>query len=235
MNRFKIFGRRDGLLLPALVVEAGFSLPELLVAAIIAALVAAATGQVMIGQIIEGRRLEQAQKIKENTSRLNYLIQIEASEAEEILLGQPTDGCGGGNSAFTLFVPKPDGPYAQLGDRTPIHYYNQGSNIVRCGPAVTRDGVLVHTASGDPPDLEVADVVRDAQIVVNQGPVAGSACPVASSARQIVYSLRFPEFPGINPGASAGCVTAHARSVFVCNPPDAGGSLALGDCPVVTP
>lgn len=196
----------------------GFTLPEVLIATIIAAAIAALTAQVMIGQLLEGRRLEQAQRIRENISRLNYLIQIEAAEAEEIEYGVTPNNCAAaGVNSFTLWVPRPVGQYADDSNRSGILYDNAAGNITRCGPPVARNGVLIHTV----PNV-TGPVVMNAQLVVNP-----RGCP-ASDAREVVYQVNFP---GLNLGQLGGCTFAHSRSYFVCNPPTDPTLLLPTDCP----
>lgn len=207
----------------------GFTLPELLIAGLIAALIAAATAQVMINHLLEERRLEVAQRLREDVSRLNYLIQIEASEAESIQLGAATGGgCAnaGGADAFTLAVPRPTGTYADDTNLSLIRYYNANDDagvpsIWRCGPPVSRNGVLIHDAN----PLNTAGIVlRNAQL--ERSPVGCQA----STDRSITYRvIPIAGLQGANLGDLGGCVTAHARSVFVCNPPVGLGG-AIGDC-----
>lgn len=213
---------------------AGFTLPELLVATIIAALLTAVTAQVMISQLLEGRRLEQAQRLRENTSRLSYLVQIEASEADEISDSEPLSaGCGGvgPSSIVTLWVPRTEGPYADPDNRSPVHYYNAGSDIWRCGPRVTQNGVLIHgvLANGHP-DLVSGPVLRYAQLVVDD-----ANCSELTTDNQLAYSVDFPNAQ-VPSGDAANCVVATARSTFVCNPPlldpsDPSYVPLIGDCP----
>lgn len=199
--------------------SSGFTLPELLIAGIIAAGIAALTGQVMIGQLLEERRLELAARIRENTSRFNYLVQIEASEASEVFVGElQVQGCGNsddGNS-FTFIIPDTVGPYGPLGQASEVKYYNLFGDIRRCGPPVSRNGVLT-------PAVANVDgvVIRNASIALNP-----PGCPV-SDTRRISYLVQFPQG---NLGDLGGCTTAHARSVFICNPPDAANPQ-VGDCP----
>lgn len=215
----------------------GFTLPELLVATLIAAAIAAITGQVMIGQLLEERRLEVAQRLREDVSRLNYLIQIEASESESVeLAGANPAGCPGGGEAFTLVVPRPIGTYADNANLSRIQYYNapdpNDNNrpaIWRCGPPVTRNGVLRHDAN----PLNTAGVVmRNAQL--DRDP---AGCP-ASTLRSVTYRVvPAPGLEGANLGNLGGCTTAHARSVFVCNPPIIPPPPdvyvpQVGDCPL---
>lgn len=198
----------------------GFTVPELLVAAIIAALLTAVTAQVMIGQLLEGRRLEAAQRVRENFSRLNYLIQIEASEAEEIVDGVSAPGCNG-NRGFTLWVPRPTGIYADQANRSGISYFNQinadGQEVItRCGSPVSQNGQLEHGVAN-----VTGEVVRGAQLDFD--------CDAAAvQGREISYEVNFT---GGNFGADVGqCVVAHAKSIFVCNPPIDPLNPQIGDC-----
>ena len=208
----------------------GFTLPELLIAGILAAAVAAMTAQVMINQLLEGRRFELAQRNRENISRLNYLIQIEGSEAEEIEYGAAgnPDDCPGGGESFTFLVPLPEGTYADPVNRSRVQYYNADAegipSIWRCGPPVTRNGVLCQTVAqpGCPSVQNTAGVVmRNAQLDLD---------PNSSTDRGVTYRvLPTGGLPGGNLGDLGGFVTAHARSVFVCNPP-VTGNPQIGDC-----
>jgi prepilin-type N-terminal cleavage/methylation domain-containing protein len=202
----------------------GFTLPEVLVATLIAAGIVVITAQLMINQLLEERRLEVAQRLREDVSRLNYLIQIEASEAEEIAYGAGANpvGCPGGGDSFTFLVPRPTGTYADDSNRSRVQYYNANDagipSIWRCGPPVTRNGVLIHNAN---PVNTAGIVMRNAQL--NLDP--------SSTARGVTYQV-VPTgvLPGGNLGDLGGLATAFARSVFVCNPPVGAGG-AVGDCP----
>lgn len=211
--------------------QEGFTLPELLVASLIAALIAGVTAQVMISQLLEGRRLEVAQRVREDVSRLNYLIQIETSEAERIQLagnGLVPAGCPVGDAeAFTLVVPRPEGDYADESNLSRIRYYNADDPdgvpaIWRCGPPVTRNGVLIHNA--DPLNNDGV-VMRNAEL--DRDP---AGCQ-ASFDRSVTYRILPTGIPGSNIGDLGGCITAHARSVFVCNPAIDPSDLQIGDCP----
>jgi prepilin-type N-terminal cleavage/methylation domain-containing protein len=209
--------------------QRGFTLPELLVASLIAALVAAITAQVMISQLLEGRRLEVAQRLREDVSRLNYLVQIEGSEAESIEYNSPFEGCDtAGVNSFTFVVPQDDGAYASSTNVSRVIYYNADDadsdddvSIWRCGPPVTRNGVLRHGETN-----VAGPVIRNAQLELNP-----DGCSAASSQRSVLFRVVPPVgLVGANLGDLGGCVTAHARSVFVCNPPLGFGG-EIGDCP----
>ncbi|MCP9926337.1 prepilin-type N-terminal cleavage/methylation domain-containing protein [Cyanobium sp. CH-040] len=205
-----------------------FTLPELLVASLIAALIAVITAQVMISQLREEGRLEAAQRNREDFSRLNYLLQIEASEAEQIEVGASPPGCtipGG----FTLWIPRPDDVYGPSINRSGVQYVNSSGGIVRCGPRVFRNGTLDH-----PPLL----VGSDGSVSVGaDGVVSGLVVPNASitvlnpplqPAKQISYQV---DFVNGNLGIAGALepVTLHAKSIFVCNP-SIGSGGGIGDC-----
>ncbi len=227
---FKIFRQHE---------SAGFTLTELLVASLIAGILAVITAQVMISQLFEERRLAVAQALREDVSRLNYLVQIEASEAESIELGAANPpGCAGGADSFTLLVPRPGGTYADPNATSRIQYYNapdplnnNAPAIWRCGPPVSRNGVLLHDA--DPANV-TGVALGNAQLT--RGP--GNGCP-ASDLRSVTYRIVPPaNLQGSNLGDLGGCVTAHARSVFVCNPPNnvllpCTDPNRIGDCDCV--
>lgn len=189
----------------------GFTLPELLVATILAAAVVAVTGQVMIGQVLEGRRLEAAQRIRENYSRLNYLVQIEASESRRVVQGD--GGLSGqcpGDIMITMAIPRADGDYEDQLDVSIVQYSNGAldgvSGIIRCGPGVEQNGVLIHGQ----PSVEGL-VVSNAELLEPCRPLTPT-----TTGRQVSYTV---EFLGGNFGAPVGeCVVAHAKSVFVPNP-----------------
>lgn len=200
-----------------------FTLPEVLVASIIFGIVGLMATQLMIGQLLAGRRLESSQRLRENFSRFNYLVQIESAEAESIVLETQPSGCSGANEGFTLKVPKPTGTYADPNNNTGIQYYDDGTNIYRCGPRVTRNGELVHAVASDGSTNVTGIVVPNAVLT----DVSGGA----SLGREVSYRV---EFIGGNSGAAGADrpVTARSRTVFVCNPAtvvSSGGNLGI--CP----
>jgi hypothetical protein len=206
----------------SILAESGFSLVELLIAGAIGVIVVLAGSQLISDQVIQGRRLEAAQRFRENIGRLNYLIQVEASESSQISQLLIPAGCSGGSQSFTLVIQRPTGGYASAANNSLVQYYNGNDangipSIWRCGPPVERNGVLRHGATN------VAGVVMgNAQIelggqcsAINERSVSYSVVP---SGTQVFGQL----------GGLGGCVTAHARSVFICNP--AGSSPQVGDC-----
>lgn len=217
------FFRRDG--------DQGFTLPEVLIASLIAALIVGVTAQVMIGQLLEGRRLEAAQRVRENFSRFNYLVQVEASEANRILDSAPAvPGCAGADVGFTLSIPVPEGPYAVEENRSNVQYFNdEDGNISRCGPSVTRAGILEHPPVGSDGSFD-AGTTHQTDVVVPNATLA-LGCGVRDGEREIGYQINFT---GGNFGVQVDeCVVAHAKSIFVCNPAPADPLIPFrqGDCP----
>lgn len=203
-------------------IASAFTLPEVLIASIIFGIVGVLATQLMIGQLLVGRRLESSQRLRENFSRFNYLVQIESAEAESIVLNTQPTGCSGGSRGFTLLVPKPSGTYAVSSNSTGIQYYDNGVNIYRCGPRVTRNGELVHAVASDESTSVTGIVVPNA---VLSGVTGG-----ASLGREVSYKV---EFIGGNSGAAGAdrAVTAHSKTVFVCNPATVSSGGTAGICP----
>jgi prepilin-type N-terminal cleavage/methylation domain-containing protein len=94
--------------------ERGFTLVELLVAMVAGAAVFAAAGSVLLSHIRSSSQLELAQRQRDNAARLDYLIQVEASEAALVEQGRELPaGCeGAGQAAIAAFrVPRDSGNY----------------------------------------------------------------------------------------------------------------------------
>lgn len=203
----------------------GYSLPELLVALAVAGIVMAAAGAMLGSHMLTVRRIERAQRERDNANRLNYLVQIEASEAARVDLNPALDAnCeGSGNALFALRVPKSTGVYGSEANVSTVFYYNFGGDVRRCGPPVLQNGVLDHDY--EPSEIQDGIAVRGAtmQLVQSAG-VVGCDSQVSSD-RQVVYTLSFTDS-----GYTPSCVVARARTVFVCNPPVPGQTLEPGDC-----
>ena len=183
--------------------DGGFTLVELLVALVAVQVVFVAAGSVLISHVRSSSNLELAQRQRDNAARLDYLIQVEASEAAEVVQSSTLpDDCvaAGQNSLATFLVPRDEGNYLDSSNVSSIYYYNHQGNVRRCGPQVHRNGVLDHTEG-----LALVDgvAVRDAQIelVSCQGQ--------STTSRQLVYRLVYPS------GYQPACSIARARTVFI--------------------
>jgi prepilin-type N-terminal cleavage/methylation domain-containing protein len=188
----------------AQLVDRGFTLVELLVAMVAGVVVFAAAGSVLLSHIRSSSQLELAQRQRDNAGRLDYLIQVEASEAALVEQGRvlPADCEGAGGASLAAFrVPRDSGNYLDtVGNVSFIYYYNHQGHVRRCGPPVQRNGVLNHAAGLG---LHDGVAVRDARIelVSCQGQ--------ATTSSQLVYRLVYPS------GYQPECSIARARTVFI--------------------
>ena len=185
-------------------VDAGFTLVELLVAMVAVQVVFIAAGSVLISHTRSSSNLELAQRQRDNAGRLDYLVQVEASEAALVEQARVLpDGCeGAGQASSAAFrVPRDSGSYLDTeGNVSFIYYYNHQSHVRRCGPPVQRNGVLNHAAGLG---LHDGVAVRDARIelVSCQGQ--------STDTSQLVYRLVYPS------GYQPACSIARARTVFI--------------------
>jgi type II secretory pathway pseudopilin PulG len=181
-----------------------FTLVELLVAMVAGVVVFAAAGSVLISHIRSSTQLELAQRQRDNAGRLDYLVQVEASEAALVEQGRVLPaGCdAAGEASIAAFrVPRDSGDYLDTeGNVSFIHYYNHEGSVRRCGPPVQRNGVLNHAAG-----LGLHDGVA-----VRDGIIELVSCHGQNTnSRQLVYRLVYPE------GYEPACSIARARTVFI--------------------
>ena len=184
--------------------NAGFTLVELLVAMVAVQVVFIAAGSLLITHVRGSSDLELAQRQRDNAGRLDYLVQVEASEAAVVEAGRtlPADCEAAGQASIAAFrVPRDSGSYLDtIGNVSFIYYYNHQGNVRRCGPPVQRNGVLNHTAGLG---LHDGVAVRDARIelVSCQGQ--------STDSNQLVYRLVYAD------GYRPACSIARARTVFI--------------------
>jgi prepilin-type N-terminal cleavage/methylation domain-containing protein len=199
----------------------GLTLVELLVALVIAGTLIAAAGSLMLSHMLNVRQIERGQRNREDANRFNYFLSVEASESSSIAYGVALSGCSPdtGTSQIALTVPKRVGQYADTANNSTIYYYNSEGDLKRCGPPVTRNGVLSDWSLSN----AVGVVSRRTTIAVID---SSGSCGVASDQRTVFYSLDFAES---GDGRYAQCQIARAKTVFVCNPPVGSGG-AVGDC-----
>jgi prepilin-type N-terminal cleavage/methylation domain-containing protein len=182
----------------------GFTLVELLVAMVAGVVVFAAAGSVLLSHIRSSSQLELAQRQRDNAGRLDYLVQVEASEAALVEQGRVlAAGCeAAGQASIAAFrVPRDSGNYLDTeGNVSFIYYYNHAGNVRRCGPPVQRNGVLNHAAGLG---LHDGVAVRDARIELL------SCHGQSTTSSQLVYRLVYPI------GYQPACSIARARTVFI--------------------
>ena len=183
----------------------GFTLAELLIALAVSGMVLAVAGSALVQHMRLVQTIELAQRQRDNATRLDYLIQIEAGEASKILYGQTMTGCSSeGASVFSFLIPKNSGGYQVPGNESVIHYYNSASGDVRrCGPPVNDNGTLDHASSGKQDGI----AVRDAVLLRDPG---GDDCPdQVSDSGEFVYRLTYAS------GYVPGCSVAIAKTIYI--------------------
>lgn len=174
----------------------GWTLVEILIALSVGFIILASAGGVLLMHLQTTARLELAQRQRDNSVRLDYLMHVEASEAGSVSDSQNVaTGCvGAGQEAFATFVvPRDEGPYQDPGNVSLIQYYNRDGDVWRCGPPVSRNGVLDHYSALGP---QSGVAVRDATLQEPRDAVTDEAVPcngLTTSERQLVYRLVFDE------------------------------------------
>lgn len=117
--------------------RAGFTLPELLIATVLACLLMAALVAVVVGHVRSRRTMEAVMKLQDDWTRVQFLLD---QDIEESIASSTASVCAPSGAKLTLTV---------AGTNQPITYYLAGTNLRRCGPAITVTGELSPTASSD--------------------------------------------------------------------------------------
>ena len=194
LSRGRICGRGCG----AGVVDSGhgFTLAEALIAAAIGSVVLLAFSQAILSYFVQSEKLKLVQYFKEETSRFNYLLSIEAGESSRVTASPPSSvfpaECKASGATDTLLlrldVPKPTGDYSDETNVSGIYYFSRESggltNLMRCGPPFKQNGTINHSAAESVP----AVVIRDATLNL----YSTTACNgVSTSSRQVAYQVSF--------------------------------------------
>lgn len=191
---------------------AGFSLVELLLAVVAGVSLVSAVAYTITGQIRGTQAAEQAQRTRDDASRLNYLIQTEASEAVTTAQGQAISNCGasadGRTSLFSLTIPRPTAQFDDQTNIATIYYYSDSSagvtNLRRCGPAIQRNGALDFSSNVD----GIVNGNTTLSLVTCNG--------TSSSTREVAYQLQLNDVGG---GYRPPCAIARAKAFRVVDPP----------------
>lgn len=191
--------------------EQAFSLVELLIAVVAGMALFSAIVYTITGQIRGTQVQERTQRSRDDASRLNYLIQTEASEAVTIALGGTVSNCAaaanGKPALFSLTVPLPTGQFDTLTNVATIYYYGlstgQLTDLRRCGPAIQRNGSLDFTATVD----GIVSANTSLTLVTCNGTV--------SSDREVAYQLVLNDLVG---GYRPACAIARAKAFRVVDP-----------------
>lgn len=212
---------------------AAFSLVELLISVVLGVALVSAVSYVITGQIRGTQDTERAQRTRDDATRLNYLIQTEASEAVQlvdparsadlVIAGCPAYANGdaspnGTTALFVLQIPLPAGNIDQrvadnIPPTAPIYYYARNGDLHRCGPAIQRNGSL---------DLSVSNgavALVPGVVSANTTLTLVTCNSTASSNREVGYQLQLNDVTG---GYRPPCAIARAKAFRVCDPGDPG-------------
>lgn len=185
----------------------GFTLAELMISLGLGLLVLGATAFVIISHIRSTAASERSQRVRDDANRLNYLLQVEAGEAARIRQSVVVSQCAAApNSLFTLDIPLPTGTAGDPANITSVHYYNKGSDFVRCGPSINQNGSLNFSGGfqeGIVSSGTQLSLVTCQTVITNQRAVAYQA----SYAEAGTTAFQPP------------CEVARAKSFFVADPP----------------
>lgn len=117
----------------------GFSMIELLVTVVIAAVCFAALIGVIISYVNSRDRLEALVRLQDQWGRLQFLLDREIQEATPVTTASSVSRtCGAGVQRLVLEVP---------GNSNRIVYYLSGTSLRRCGPTISSNGDLTATVS----------------------------------------------------------------------------------------
>ena len=170
----------------------GFSLVELLISVVLGTALVSSVFYVVTGQIRGTKTEEQAQRSRDDATRLNYLIQTEASEAVTTATGATISSCvaaaNGRTSLFSLTIPLPTGQFDTVTNVATVYYYsdtNAGvTDLRRCGPAIYQNGALNFGSMVD----GIVSANTSLSLVTCNG--------TASSSREVAYQLQLNDVPG---------------------------------------
>jgi type II secretory pathway pseudopilin PulG len=190
---------------------AAFSLVELLISVVAGVALVSAVAYTVTAQIRGTRSQEQAQRSRDDATRLNYLIQTEASEAVTTAQAQAISNCdaaaNGRTALFSLTIPRPTAQFDDLTNVVTIHYYsdtNAGiTDLRRCGPAILRNGALDFSTNVD----GIVNANTTLTLVTCNG--------TSSSNREVAYQLQLNDVGG---GYQPPCAIARAKAFRVVDP-----------------
>jgi Tfp pilus assembly protein PilW len=169
----------------------GFTLVELLIAAVLAPIIIVTVSNIFTSQVSNERRLIGAQSSENLRSRLAFLLESDIADGEKIIYppdastdpdstSTPTDSTGCESSVGNLFTIA--APYLSGGSvqHACITYLIQNNNLVRSGPPILQNGSLNHEAAN------VTQIVAsDVSIDVTSG-----------SSTTAVFDITLPGFIG---------------------------------------
>jgi prepilin-type N-terminal cleavage/methylation domain-containing protein len=154
--------------------QSGYTLIELLITSILLGLLIG-SGAYFVTQLIYNTKISAKQKAVDEWGRVDYLLETDIREAEDVATGSnPFGTCLGAPSDPVLALK------TSYGAGSVIVYYNQMIDGIpqlrRCGPAVLQDGTL-------------AETLVDDNIIVQGASLAATA---ATDTRFVDYQLTIP-------------------------------------------
>ena len=138
--------------------DGGFTLVELLVAATVGMLVAAAAGDLMLSNTRSGAALEATQRLRSDWSRTSHFIESEVALSERVItnasllnLAQCNPTIAAAEFAFGLEVRRdlPPAIYFVRNNATNSLEWNGASSLWRCGPSIDENGEYTDVITGN--------------------------------------------------------------------------------------
>lgn len=130
--------------------DQAFTLVELLIVSFASLILVLGFGELLTSYLRGSASLKTSQAVRNDASRLEYLLQNEAGEAESLqyaAVQMPSNHCPGVASAsayFSLNIPNNllTGNPLDRSQDDKTYYYNQGGDLYRCGRPFYRNGTL---------------------------------------------------------------------------------------------
>lgn len=116
----------------------GYTLVELLIAAVLGLTVLMAVLQVIDSHVRSRTVMEALMRLQDQWSRVQFLMNADIEEGRPVAAGVSSGLCSTGSTVFTRERPE---------FSTRIRYYVTGTELRRCGPTIDRDGQLVDVSS----------------------------------------------------------------------------------------
>lgn len=140
----------------------GFTLVELLVAAAVGTVVAAAAGDLMLSNMRSGAALEATQRLRTDWSRTSHFIESEVALSERVItdasrlnLAQCTTSISAAEFKFGLEVRRdlPPALYFVKSNAADSLEWNGDSSLWRCGPSINENGEYTNVITGSSTSL----------------------------------------------------------------------------------
>ncbi len=198
--------------------RSGFTILELLIAAVLGSILFSTLASMILAHIRSTSSSELAARVRNDSNRIDYFIQTEASEAASIgtvdVSNCPASAAGGA-TLFNFNVPVDTGQADDLTNVVQIFYYTANGDLRRCGPPILADGRLDYT--GTPVDSIVStNTTVTVQLTADNAQCGGAVL----TNRQVPYRMVFNDLTASGTAANyqPPCEIARAKSYFVTEP-----------------